>query len=328
MNRRPNPPPFLRFVVISILLAAYPGILPAQPYPLKPVRYLMPQTAGSGADIVGRIAARGLTQVLGQQVIVDNRTGAAGNIGAEIGARAPADGYTLLQIRLTQTVNASLYRNLAYELLRDFAPVTQFASSPSIVVVYPALPAKSVAELVKLAQAKPGAINYASAGSGSATFLSTELFKGLAGIDLVHVPYRGGGEAIASIIAGETSVLFAPVAPSLEHTRSGRLRALAVTTAQRLPLLPALPTLAEAGFPGAESGSCYGIVLPVKALQSMIATVHAATLKALSQPDVRKRFVELGYVIIGDSPEQFRAHLRSEIESLGKIVKRTGAAVN
>ena len=328
MNRRPNPPPFLRFFVVSILLSVYPGILPAQPYPQKPVRYLMPQTAGSGADIVGRIAAQGLTQVLGQQVIVDNRTGAAGNIGAEIGARAPADGYTLLQVSLTHAVNASLYRNLAYDLLRDFAPVTQLASSPSIVVVHPALPAKSVAELVKLAQAKPGSINYASAGSGSATFLSTELFKGLAGIDIVHVPYRGGGEAIASIIAGETSVLFAPVATSLEHTRSGRLRALAVTTAQRLPLLPALPTLAEAGFPGAESGSWYGIVLPVKASPSMVATVHAATLKALSQPDVRKRFVELGYVIIGDSPEQFRAHLRSEIESLGKIVKRTGAAVN
>ncbi len=318
-----------RFIAASLaLMPALAGNLFAQPYPVKPVRYLMPQPAGSGADTVGRITAQGLTQVLGQQVIVDNRTGAAGNIGAEIAARAPADGYTLLQISLTHAVNASLYRNLAYDLTRDFTPVTQLASSPSIVVVHPSLPVKSLAELVKLAIAKPGAINYASAGSGSATFLSTEIFKGRAGVNLLHVPYRGGGEAITSVIAGETSVYFAPVATSLEHARSGRLRALAVTTTQRLALLPDLPTLAEAGYPGAESGSWYGIVLPVKAPQSMVSILHAATLKALNQADVRKRFMDLGYVIIGDSPDQFRAHIRSEIDSLGKVVKRSGAAVN
>lgn len=309
-----------------IVIAASP--LHAQPYPVKPLRYLMPQPAGSGADTVGRIVAQGLTQAFGQQVIVDNRTGAAGNIGAEIAARAPADGYTLLQISLTHAVNASLYRNLAYDLVRDFTPVTQLASSPSIVVVHPALPVKSVGDLVKLANAKPGAINYASAGSGSATFLSTELFKGRANVDLVHVPYRGGGEAITSVIAGETSVYFAPLATALEHARSGRLRALAVTTAQRLPLLPALPTLAESGYAGAESGSWYGIVLPVKTPTAAVAAVHAAAIKALNQTDVRKRLLDLGYVIIGDQPDQFAAHIRAEIDILGKIIKRTGAAVN
>lgn len=309
-----------------IVIAASP--LHAQPYPVKPLRYLMPQPAGSGADTVGRIVAQGLTQAFGQQVIVDNRTGAAGNIGAEIAARAPADGYTLLQISLTHAVNASLYRNLAYDLVRDFTPVTQLASSPSIVVVHPALPVKSVGDLVKLANAKPGAINYASAGSGSATFLSTELFKGRANVDLVHVPYRGGGEAITSVIAGETSVYFAPLATALEHARSGRLRALAVTTAQRLPLLPALPTLAESGYASAESGSWYGIVLPVKTPTAAVAAVHAAAIKALNQTDVRKRLLDLGYVIIGDQPDQFAAHIRAEIDILGKIIKRTGAAVN
>ena len=309
-----------------IVIAASP--LHAQPYPVKPLRYLMPQPAGSGADTVGRIVAQGLTQAFGQQVIVDNRTGAAGNIGAEIAARAPADGYTLLQISLTHAVNASLYRNLAYDLVRDFTPVTQLASSPSIVVVHPALPVKSVGDLVKLANAKPGAINYASAGSGSATFLSTELFKGRANVDLVHVPYRGGGEAITSVIAGETSVYFAPLATALEHARSGRLRALAVTTAQRLPLLPALPTLAESGYAGAESGSWYGIVLPVKTPKAAVAAVHAAAIKALNQTDVRKRLLDLGYVIIGDQPDQFAAHIRAEIDILGKIIRRTGAAVN
>ncbi len=212
--------------------------------------------------------------------------------------------------------------------MRDFTPVTQLASSPSIVVVHPALPVKSVGDLVKLANAKPGAINYASAGSGSATFLSTELFKGRANVDLVHVPYRGGGEAITSVIAGETSVYFAPLATALEHARSGRLRALAVTTAQRLPLLPALPTLAESGYAGAESGSWYGIVLPVKTPKAAVAAVHAAAIKALNQTDVRKRLLDLGYVIIGDQPDQFAAHIRAEIDILGKIIKRTGAAVN
>jgi tripartite-type tricarboxylate transporter receptor subunit TctC len=187
--------------------------------------------------------------------------------------------------------------------------------TPSIVVVHPALPVKSVGDLVKLANAKPGAINYASAGSGSATFLSTELFKGRANVDLVHVPYRGGGEAITSVIAGETSVYFAPLATALEHARNR-------------PLLPALPTLAESGYAGAESGSWYGIVLPVKTPKAAVAALHAAAIKALNQTDVRKRLLDLGYVIIGDQPDQFAAHIRAEIDILGKIIKRTGAAVN
>ena len=297
-------------------------------YPVKPVRYLMPQPSGSGADTVGRIVAQGLTQVWGQQVIVDNRTGAAGNIGAEIGARAPADGYTILQVSLTHAVNASLYRNLAYDLRRDFVPVTLLASSPSLVVVHPSLPVKSMAELVKVAKARPGAINYASAGAGSATFLSAEIFKSQAGIDLLHVPYRGGGEALTSVMAGETSVYFAPVSTALPHTRSGKLRALAVTTAKRLPLLADLPTVAETGFPGYESGSWYGLLLPLKTPPTIVAAVHAASIKALGLPDVNKRLADLGYIIVGDRPDEFAAFMKLEIEKLAKIVKQSGATVN
>ena len=315
-----------------VLLLACPIAFAAQPasspYPSKPVRYLMPQPPGSGADTVGRIVAQGLTRVWDQQVIVDNRTGAAGNIGAEIGARAAPDGYTILQVSLTHAVNASLYKNLTYDLRRDFVPVSQLASSPSVVVVHPSMPVRSMAELVKLARSKPGTINYASAGAGSATFLSTEMFRAQAGIDLVHVPYRGGGEAITSVMAGETSLYFAPVSTALPHTRTGKLRALAVTTAKRLQLVPELPTVAETGYPGYESGSWYGLLLPAKTPKASVATVHEATLKALESPEVNKRLVELGYVIIGDRPEQFGAFLKTEIEKLAVIVKQSGATVN
>ena len=316
-------------IVVSLALAAcLVGQAAWAQYPVKPVRYLMPQPSGSGADTVGRIVAQGLTQVWGQQVIVDNRTGAAGNIGAEIGARAAPDGYTILQVSLTHAVNASLYRNLAYDLRRDFVPVTLLASSPSMVVVHPSLPVKTLADLVKIAKAKPGAINYASAGAGSATFLSTEMFKSQAGIDLLHVPYRGGGEAITSVVAGETSVYFAPVSTALPHVRTGRLRALAVTTAKRLQLVSDLPTVAEAGYPGYESGSWYGLLLPLKTPKAIVAAVHAASLKALALPEVNKRLVDLGYIIVGDQPAQFGAFLKLEIEKLAVVVKQSGATVN
>jgi tripartite-type tricarboxylate transporter receptor subunit TctC len=298
---------------------------PAQPFPSKTVRYLMPQTPGSAADTIGRIIAEGLTQVFGQPVIVDNRTGAAGNIGAEIAARAPADGYTIVQVSLTHAVNATLYRNLSYDLLRDFSPVTQLASAPSIVLVHSSLPVKSLPELVKLAKARPGGINYASAGSGSATFFSTELFKIQAGIDLLHVPYRGGGEALNSILAGETSVYFAPVATSLPHVRAGRVRGLAVTTAKRLPLLADYPTVAETGFAGYESGSWYGLMVPLKTPRETVTIIRNAAIMVLNKPEVSRRLIDLGYVLIGDEPAEFAAHIKSEIAKLGKIVQQTGA---
>lgn len=300
----------------------------AQAYPAKVVRYIVPMSPGSGADTIARIVTGGLTQVFGQQVIVDNRTGAAGNIGADAAAKAPADGYTLFQASSTHAANVSLYRNLPYDLVRDFAPVTQLASSPSIVVVHPSLPVKSIAELVKLAKAKPGAINYASTGIGSATWVAGELFKGMAGVNLLHVPYRGGGESLTAVVAGEVSVYFAPLAAALPQVRQGRLRPLAVTTTKRLPLLPEYPTVAETGYSGYQSGNWYGIVAPVKTPKEIIATIRGAVVTALNDPNVSKRLSDLGYVSVGDQPEEFAAFIKSEIATLAKIIRQTGATVN
>ncbi|MBI3919130.1 MAG: tripartite tricarboxylate transporter substrate binding protein [Betaproteobacteria bacterium] len=300
----------------------------AQNYPAKVVRYLVPTPAGSGADTIGRIVAGGLSQVFGQQVVVDNRAGGGNNIGAEIAAKAPPDGYTVFQATLTHAVNATLYRKLAYDLVRDFAPVTQLAASPYVLVVHPSLPVKSAAELVKLAKARPGAINFASAGPGTATFLAGELFKDIAEINMLHVPYRGGGEALTSVISGETSVYFAPVAIALPFIKEGRFRPLAVTTAQRLPALPSYPTVAEAGYPGYLAGNWFGLMVPAKTPKATIATIRAAAISVLKDADVARRLRDLGYVLIGDQPEEFGAHVRSEIERLGKIVRRAGVTVD
>jgi tripartite-type tricarboxylate transporter receptor subunit TctC len=292
-----------------------------QSYPVKVVRYVVPGSAGSGADVLGRIMAGGMSQVFGQQVIVDNRAGAAGNIGSEIVARAPADGYTLLQITMTQAVNVSLYRNLPFDLVRDLAPVTQIASAPSMVVVHPSLPVKSIGDLVRLAKAKPGAINYASAGTGTPTFMAAELFKGQAGVNMVHVPYKGGGEAMTSTMSGETTVYFPSITTAMPFVRRGSLRALAVTTAKRLPFLPQYPTVAEAGYPHYQSGNWYGLMVPAKTPQETIAAIRDVLVAALNDPAVGKRLSELGYVPIGDRPEEFAAHIKSEIAALAKVVR-------
>jgi tripartite-type tricarboxylate transporter receptor subunit TctC len=300
----------------------------AQNYPVKVVRYLVTDSAGGFADALGRIVAAGLTEVFGQQVIVDNRTGAGGNIAAAIAAKAPADGYMVLQVSQTHTVNVTLYRNLSYDLVRDFAPVTRIGTSPAIVIVHPSLPVTSIAELVKLAKAKPGAITYASAGSGTPTFVSAELFKTMAGVDILHVPYRGGGEAITAVVSGETPVYFAPLSTGLPQVRSGRLRPLAVTSAKRLPLLPELPTIAESGYPGFESGFWYGLMVPAKTPKEIIATIREATVAALKRPDVSKRMQDIVVTPIGDPPEEFAEFIKSEIEKWGKIIRATGLTAN
>ncbi len=301
--------------------------LAAQGYPLKTVRYVVPMSPGSGADTIGRIVAGGMAQVFGQQVIIDNRTGAAGNLGAEIAARSPADGYTLFQVSSTHAANATLYRRLPYDLTRDFATVTQLASSPSLLVVHPSLPVKTVAELVKLTRARPGELNYASTGSGSATFLAAELFKAMAGVNIVHVPYRGGGEAVTAIIAGEVTVYFAPMAAILPHVRQGRVRALAATTLKRLDAFPQLATISESGYQRYQAGNWYGIMAPAKTPREIVAAIRAAAVTAMSEPATRKRLLDLGYIIVGDQPDEFAAFIQSEIATLGKIIRQTGVPV-
>jgi len=293
----------------------------AQQYPAKPLRFIVPFSAGSGSDTIARIVSTALPEAIGQQVIVDNRAGAAGNIGAELAAKAPPDGYTVMLAILGHAANVTLYKNLTYDLVRDFAPVTQLASTPSILVVHPSLPAKSVGELVSLARSKPSAINYSSGGVGTPTFIAGELFKLHAKIDMLHVPYRAGGEALTAVLSGETSVYLAPIAPALPHVKSGKLRALAVTSRSRLPILQDLPTVAESGYKGFQTGNWYGLVVPARTLPEIVTALNKAVVTVLRHPTVNKRLTDSGYLVIGDTPQQFTAHIKAEIENLGRILK-------
>jgi len=302
-----------------VCLCAAPAL--AQPYPTKVVRLLIPFSAGSGSDTIGRIYAGGLAENFGQQVIVENRAGAAGNIGAEVAARAPADGYTLFLVNMAHAVNVTMYRKLGYDPLRDFTPVSMLATGPAILVTHPSLPVKSVKELVVLAKARPGAINHSSAGVGTFTFLAAEMFKRQAGIDMLHVPYRAGGEALTAVISGETSVYFSPAAGALPQVKQGRLRPLAVTSTKRISLMPELPTVAESGYPKFESGNWYGIVVPARTSREIIDRAHKASVTALNSPAINKRLNDLGFVLIGNTPEEFGAYFRSEIDAWGKIVR-------
>jgi tripartite-type tricarboxylate transporter receptor subunit TctC len=234
----------------------------------------------------------------------------------------------VFQVSSTHAANATLYRKLGYDLTRDFAAVTQLASSPSLLVVHPSLPVKSVTDLVKLTRARPGELNYGSTGAGSATYLAAELFRHMAGVNIVHVPYRGGGEAVTAIIAGEVSVYFAPMAAILPYVRQNRVRMLAATTAKRLDIFPQLPTIAESGHAGYQSGNWYGLTIPIKTAPDTIAALRAGALAALNDATTRKRLIDLGYLIVGDAPEDFAAFIKSEIATLGAIIKRTGLTVD
>ena len=308
-----------RWALAALLL---PATAFAQIYPSKPVRYVMPTTGAS--EMVGRIVAQGMSEVLGQQVYVDVRAGAGGNLGAEIAAKAPADGYTLLQFTQSHAVNVSLYKSLGYDTVRDFAPITKLDLSPLVVVVHPSLPVKTVGELVKLAKARPGAINYGSAGVGTSTYLATELFKATAGIYLVEVPYRGGAPAQTAVLAGEVSVYFAPIATALPFVKDRRLRALAVGSARRLPMLPDVPTVAESGYPDYEASNWHGLVAPAKTPKEIIVALHTAAVAALKKPDTAKRLLDLGLTPVGDSPEEFAAFIRADIEKWRKVVQQKG----
>ena len=308
-------------LAVLLTMALWTGAAGAQNYPGKLVRMIMPVSAGSGSDVIGRIVATGLGESFGQQVVADNRAGAAGNIGAELASKAPPDGYTVLFCFVGLAANATLYNNLRYDIVRDFTPVTLLGNSAAILVVHPSVPVKSVGELVKLARARPGALSYASGGAGTPTYIGAELFKGQAGIDLLHVPYRAGAEALTSVVAGETTVYFAPLAATLPFIRQNRLRALAVTSTKRLPLLPQYPTVAELGYPEYESGFWHGLLLPAKAPREVITTLRNAAVGVLHQPAVAQRLTDLGYVTYGTQPEEFGAYLKTEIAKLGKILR-------
>ena len=313
---------------IGVLLAAG-GLAGAADYPDKPVRFVVGFTPGGPSDIVARLIGHKLGELWSQQVVIDNRPGAGGNIAAEIVARSPGDGYTLLLGNNSiLATNAALYSKLAYDPVKDFAPVILVASQPNILVVHPSLPVKSVKELIALAKAKPGQLNYASSGSGAAAHLSGELFKAMAYVDMVHIPYKGAAPALNDVLAGQDQLMFATSLSVMPHVKSGRLRALAVTTPKRMSAMPELPTVAEAGVPGFEATTWHGMVVAASTPPALVARLNADTAKVLQLPDVRERFAVLGAEIIGGTPQEFAAYIKKEIPKWTKVVRDSGARAN
>jgi len=278
--------------------------------------------------VVGRVLAAGMSEQIGQQVIVDNRPGAGGRIGAEVVAKALADGYTLLHMSSNLTANESLYKNNPYDLMNDFAPVTQIALAPFVVIVHPSLPVKSIADLTALARAKPDAINFASAGTGSRSFVDTAIYAGMVKVKMVHVPFKGGGEALTSVLSGETPLMFAPVATALPYIRANRVRAIAVTTANRLPLLGELPTIAESGVKGYASAHWFGLMMAAKTPREIVVAVHRAATAALGKAEVIKRINDLGCIPVGNTPEEFGAFLKTDVRMLAEVFKANGVTAN
>ncbi|MEO7726136.1 MAG: tripartite tricarboxylate transporter substrate binding protein [Burkholderiales bacterium] len=315
---------FLRLVCAWLMTGA--ASASAADYPEKPVRFVVGFTPGGPSDLVARLLGQKLAEMWGQQVVIDNRAGAGGNIAAELVAKAPGDGYTLLLGNNSiLATNAALYGKLAYDPVKDFAPVILVASQPNILVVHPSLPVRSVKELIALAKSKPGQLNYASSGSGAAAHLSGELFKTMARVDMVHIPYKGAGPALNDVLAGQDQLMFATALSVVPHIKSGRLRALGVTTASRMKSMPELPTIAEAGVPGFEATTWHGIVMPSNTPAALVLRVNADTAKVLNLPDIRERFSSLGGEIIGGTPDEFAAYIKKEIPKWAKVVRDSGA---
>jgi tripartite-type tricarboxylate transporter receptor subunit TctC len=310
-------------VLAAILGMAGAGTVCGQNYPVKPVRIITAEPGG-GNDFAARVLAQGLTRSLGQQVIVENRGGAGGAIAAEAAAKAPADGYTLLLYAGNVWTIPLLRSNVQYDANRDFAPITWIAKSPNTVVVHPSLPVKNIRELIALAKARPGQLNYASGGSGSATHLSAELFKSMAGVNIVRVPYKGNAPAINDLIAGQVQVMFSTAATVAPHLTSGRLRALAVTSAEPSQLAPGLPTVASSGLPGYESISIYGLFAPSKTPAAIVKLINQESAQYLRTAEVKERFFKMGVETVGSTPEEFAAAIRTDTARLSKVIRDAG----
>lgn len=314
---------FLRLATAAAASSAVPHISWAQAYPTKPVRIVVGFAAGGATDIQARLMGQWLSDRLGHQFIVENRAGASGNIGTEAVVRAPADGYTLLQIVTPHAINAALYSNLGFDFLRDIAPVICAARLAYVVVVHPSVPATTIPEFIAYAKANPGKINYGSAGPGTPQNIACELFKMMAGVDLVHVPYRGGAPAASDLVAGHLQVIFAPVSESIQHINAGKLRALAVTTANRLDVLPDVPTVADF-VPGYEASGFAGIGAPKSTPAEIIALLNRELNAGLADSKVRARITELGGTVAGGTPDEFGKILAEATEKWAKVIKFAG----
>ena len=298
-------------------------------FPNRPITMIVPFPPGGTTDIVARISAAALTTEFGQSVVVDNRAGAGGNIGAALAAKAAPDGYTLLMGTVgTHAINAWLYKKMPFDPIKDFQPLSRAAGVPNILVVHPAQPFKTVAELIAYAKANPGKLSYASSGSGTSIHLSGELFKSLAKVEMVHVPYKGSAPAVTDLLGNQVALMFNNLPSSIQHVRTGKLRALAVTTTTRAPELPNLPTIAESGLPDYEASSWFGLFAPAGTPAPLVARLNGAIVKILSLPDVRKKAAEQGAVVHPETPEQFAAFIAAENVKWSKVVKDSGATAD
>lgn len=299
----------------------------AQSYPSRPLRIIVPQSPGASTDLTARLVAQRLSEAFKQPVVVDNRPGAGTIIGTELVVRATPDGHTLMVVASGITVNPSIYKRMPYDTAHDLAPVTQLTRFANLLAAHPSFPARSMSELLALAKAKPGTINYASAGLASGTHMSMELLKTMTGIDLVHIPYTGGGPAVTAAIGGQVQLNIGTTVGVLPHVRSGKLRGLAVTTTTRAPVAPEIPTFAESGVPGYDHGPWNGMFAPAKTPPAIIAKIHAEVARALHAPEVRKVFANEGVEPVASKPDEFAAMIRGELAMWPKVVKAAGIKV-
>lgn len=321
------------FCAVAIAAAASAGFPAsaqgAASYPIKPIKIVVPFPPGGATDIMARAIGFELQKALGQSVIIENKPGAGGNSGADLVAKSPADGYTLVMGTVgTHAINMSLYAKMPYDAVKDFEPVVLVAGVPNLLVVHPSVNAKTVSELTALAKAQPGKLNVASSGNGTSIHLSAELYKQMAGVDILHVPYKGSSPAVADLLGGQVQMMFDNMPVSLPHVKAGKLRALAVTSMKRSPALPDVPTMDEEGLKGFDATSWFGLLAPAGTPKDIVAKLNAASVKALASPEMRERLAAQGADPVGNSPEQFAAFIKSEIDKWAKIVKASGARVD
>jgi tripartite-type tricarboxylate transporter receptor subunit TctC len=319
----------MRFVLAAMLMALASAASSqearstssGQTYPSRPIRLIVAFPPGGSVDTVARVIGPALGASLGQPIVVENRSGASGNIGTEQAARAKPDGYTLLIHTIPFVANASLYQRMPYDPIADFAPVSLLCASPAVLIVHPSLPARSVAELLALARSKPGALNYSAAGAGTNPHMAGELFNMLGNVDIVAVQYKGGGPALVAVLAGEVGITFQNISEAVPHVRSGKLRALGVTSAHRAAALPDVPTLAEAGVPGYEFTTWHGMLAPRGTPPEVVGLLNARLVQVLRSNDVAPRFAQMGLDVVASTPVEFSAHLKKELDKWGKLIR-------
>jgi tripartite-type tricarboxylate transporter receptor subunit TctC len=313
--------------VIPLILLA--PLAAAQSWPDKPIRVILAVPAGATPDVTARLVFPGLSQQLGQQLVADNRAGGGGVIGAEIASKSAPDGYTLfISSPGALTILPHLRKSVPYDTLRDFAPISLISIGPFVLMVHPSVPAKNIRELIALAKAQPGKLNYASAGNGVANHLAGELFKQMTGTDIVHVPYKGAPQAVTDVVGGHMQMMFNSISPIVGHIKAGRVRVLGIASLQRSPQMPELPTISESGVPGFEAVNWFGIFAPAKTSKAIINRVNAAVVKTVKAPELQAQFISLGADPVGSSVEEFTAFVRRDMEKYAKIVKISGAKID